>query len=241
MTATYIVTGATSGIGYGVSRSLLAQGHKVLGIGRDFAKNPIQSDCFIPYSVDFSQTDRLPELFRQLSIEHPAITGLICCAGRGQFGSLEEFSYNDIEGLMAVNYTSHVFLIKTYMPLLKRQGFGKIIIIGSESGLKGARYGSIYCASKFALRGFAESIRQETARQNINISLVNPGLVRTAFFDDLNFKPGPEKKHAITVDTIVNVINYLLALPAESNVDEINLSPLQHVVSKHSPGNSSSD
>lgn len=232
---TYIVTGASSGIGLGISQALLDQGYRVIGIGRDFTKVKLNCNEFIPLSIDLAMLEQLPQKFQQLQHDYPNIEGIICCAGQGLFGSLEEFSYSAIQSLMSVNFISQVYLIKTYIPVLKRQNAGKIIIVGSESALTGARYGSIYCASKFALRGFSESIRHETAKHNISISLVNPGMVRTDFFDQLDFEPGHKPNHALTVDHIVNLIMYILSLPPECCVNEVNLAPRQHVVQKRKP------
>ena len=59
---------------------------------------------------------------------------------------------------------------------------GHIIVLGSEAALRGAKKGSIYAASKFALRGFLQALREEVSSSGIRITLINPGMVRTTFF-----------------------------------------------------------
>ena len=64
--------------------------------------------------------------------------------------------------------------------------------MGSEAALAGTAQGSLYCAAKFALRGLAQALRAECARAGIRVTLVNPGMVQSPFFDELDFRPGPE-------------------------------------------------
>lgn len=232
----YLITGATSGIGKGICLRLLSQGNRVIALGRDFTKLKTESKKYtqnlIEVPCEFSDLGSLPEKFKSLGQQYDKIDGLICCAGIGQFGSLEEFSFSDIDKLMDVNFKSHVYLIKSLIPAMKKNKQGKLIFLGSESGLQGGRYGAIYCASKFALRGFAQSLRHECSRSNIQVTTINPGLVRTPFFDDLDFEPGSEVNHALSVDDVVESIMQVILMPNKSNIDEINLSPMQNVVIK---------
>ena len=104
---------------------------------------------------------------------------LIFAAGVGQFGSLEEFSYDQIQALMTINFTSPVLLTRALLPSLKRKTRADLIYIGSEAALKGSRKGAIYCASKFALRGFTQALREECSTDKVRVCLINPGMVLT--------------------------------------------------------------
>ena len=80
-------------------------------------------------------------------------------------------------------------MTRALIPLMKKQKKGKIIFIGSDSALQGGKQGSIYSVAKFGLRGFSQALRDECAKSKVHISIVNPGMVRTDFFDELSFSP----------------------------------------------------
>ena len=107
---------------------------------------------------------------------------------------------------------------------------GKLILIGSEAGLKGGQKGSVYSATKFGLRGFAQSIREETAKNNIFVTVINPGMVRGKFFDDKSFHPGKSKENAIEPGDIAKVVHNLLHENLAMVFDEINISQMKKVI-----------
>ena len=166
----------------------------------------------------------------QLQQQFPEIDDVVFSAGRGQFGSLEEFSYAQIEALMTINFTSPVFLTKALLPALKRKTHSDLIYIGSEAALKGSRKGALYCAGKFALRGFTQALREECANSNVRVCLINPGMVKTPFFDQLSFEPGEHESNAILPDDVAAAVAYVLESRPQMVIDEINLSPLNKVV-----------
>jgi len=231
-TRTVLVSGASSGIGYAIAQSLLDAGHHVIGIARDFSKikpTPLASN-FYHYCIDLEQLDELPNAFKPIQKAHPDIDTIICCAGRGHFASLEEFSYQHIRSLMDLNFLSQAYLTKTFLPTLKQRKQADIIFIGSEAALTGTRKGSIYCASKFALRGFAQALREECSRSGLRISIINPGMVNTDFFEKLDFRHGDDEKHYIRAEDVANTVNMIINAHPGTNFDEINLSPLQKVI-----------
>jgi short-subunit dehydrogenase len=154
----------------------------------------------------------------------------VCNAGQGRFGALEEFSYARIRGLMDLNFTSHAFLVRAFLPLLKKAGRGDLVFIGSEAALQGTQKGSLYCASKFALRGFAQALRQECPRAGLRVSIVNPGMVRTPFFDELDFAPGPDPANFVLPEDVAQAVSMILAARPGTVFDEINLSPQKRVI-----------
>jgi len=148
----------------------------------------------------------------------------------GQFGSVEEFSYTQIEDLIALNFTSQAFLTRALLPALKRKARSDLIFIGSEAALKGSRKGAVYCASKFAVRGFTQALREECGKSNVRVCLINPGMVKTAFFEALAFEPGDDDSNFIEPEDVAEAVSYVLQSRAQIVVDEINLSPLNKVV-----------
>lgn len=223
------MTGATSGIGRATCVRLLAQGHEVVGVGRDFSKiEPVPG--FEPVEIDFSDLGRLPEKLLDLRRRWPRIDALVLSAGRAVLGHLEELSFEQIRGLVDLNFTSQAFVVRALLPGLKRQGRGDVVLIGSEAALRGSRQGSIYCASKFALRGFAQALREECAKSGVKVSIINPGVVRTPFFDDLPIEPGEHEDNALAPEEVAEAVEMVLSLRPGAVIDEINLSPLKKVV-----------
>jgi 3-hydroxy acid dehydrogenase/malonic semialdehyde reductase len=227
---TILVTGASSGIGRAIARNLLQQGHHVIGLSRDRSKFIRQMDDFSPVQLDLSRLDELPQKIRELELAFPEIDAVIFCAGRGQFGSVEEFSYTQIESLMTINFTSQAFLVRALLPALKRKSHCDLIFIGSEAALKGSRKGAMYCAAKFAVRGFTQALREECGKSNVRVCLINPGMVKTAFFEQLSFEPGDDQSNFIEPEDVAEAVSYVLNSRAQIVIDEINLSPLNKVV-----------
>lgn len=227
---TVLVTGASSGIGRAIAQHLLQQGHTVIGVSRNCQKFTRQMVNFSSVQLDLSQLNELPQRIHQLQQTFPDIDAVVFCAGMGRFGSLEEFSYTQIEALMNLNFTSQVFLTKALLPTLKTKTTCDLIYIGSEAALKGSRKGSIYCASKFALRGFTQALREECGKSNVSVCLINPGMVKTAFFEPLSFEPGDHESNSISPEDIAATVSFVLASQANIVIDEINLSPLNKVV-----------
>ena len=147
-------------------------------------------------------------------------------------GFLEQLSVKDIRLVMDTNLTSQIIVTKAFLPLLKKQGEGDILFMGSEAALKGARQGSIYCASKFAVRGFSQALRDECGKSGVRVTLINPGAVRTPFFEKLQFEPGPAPENAIEPEDISGAISMVLAARQGTVFDEITLSPRNHVWKK---------
>ena len=221
-----LITGVSSGIGAAIRNKLLKEGEEVFGISRQIPN--YSHPHFHPYAIDLSDLKTLPS--KLASFEN--IDALICNVGRGHFGSLEELSLKQMHSLMNLNFFSHIYLIKTLLMSLKKKKRSDIIFIGSEASLAGKQKGSIYSASKFALRGFAQSLREECARTPLQISMIQPGMVRTSFYDHLYFEPGKEESHAILPEDIAEIVALILKMRQGTICDEIILSPQKKVIRK---------
>jgi NADP-dependent 3-hydroxy acid dehydrogenase YdfG len=227
---TVLVTGASSGIGRAIAINLLSQGHRVIGCSRDCRQFTHSHPRFYSIEIDFCQLTSLADKAKQILKHYPDLDTVIFAAGYGQFGSLEEFSYAQIENLMTVNFTSVVFLTRALLPTLKQKPYADLIFIGSEAGLKGNRKGSIYCASKFALRGFTQALREECATSGVRVGLINPGMVKSAFFSELNFAPGEQRCQHLLPEDVAQAVSYILNANSKIVIDEINLNPLHKVI-----------
>ena len=237
-TQTLIVTGASSGIGRSIVERQIDAGMRVIGIARDFSRVPDYGKSFVSIELDLADLETAADHLTVLSRKYPEVTGVICSAGRGRFGSLEEFSYADIRSLMALNFTSQAYVIRAFLPSLKRNGRGDVVIIGSEAALVGGARGAIYSASKSALRALAKSLRAESAASGVRVTTINPGMVRTDFFETLDFEPGPDPDNFIEPEDVAKAVSSVLDTRAGTVIDEINLSPLKKVIRKKNPRDS---
>lgn len=229
--ATAVVTGASSGIGRAVAERLVREGFRVLALSRRGAAAEA-SESILPQRLDLGNLDELPAELDELARAHPEVRVVVSCAGRGRFGSLEEHSYGEIRALLDLNLVSHLFVARAFLPRLKRRGGGHLVFVGSESALRGSRYGSVYSAAKFGLRGLAQSLREEAATAGVAVSIVNPGMARTPFFDELDFAPGDRPDNALEAADVAEAVWLAISARQGTVVEEVNLAPLSRVVRK---------
>lgn len=231
-----LVTGHSKGIGFAITEALLENNNTVIGAARTKIEERAR---LAQFSVDFSHPDNTELFAKELarrsqnsSDEKNQIDAVICNAGSGQFGALENFSNAHIQNSIQLNLVSPLVLLRTLLPILKQRKRSDIIFIASESAIQGGRYGSVYSAAKFGLRGAAQSLRYECASANCHVGIINPGMVRTGFFDGLNFEPGNAEQHALQAKDVAQSVLSILNSPDNAVIEEINVSPLQHVVQK---------
>ncbi|MDO6459092.1 SDR family oxidoreductase [Granulosicoccaceae sp. 1_MG-2023] len=224
----YLVSGSSRGIGLAISEALLAAGHRVTGIARS---TPALHGRYEHIALDLSDAEAVRRALEP-RLKQTCFDGLINNAGAGLFGSLEEFSWAQIEASLRLNLLSAMQLTRLLIPQLKRQARSDIVFIGSESALQGGRYGSVYSAAKFGLRGFAQSLRHECAGSNTHVGIVQPGMVRSDFFNDLHFGPGPDAAHALLPADVAAAVMQMLNAPDHALIEELIVNPRQHVVKK---------
>lgn len=231
-----LITGASRGIGQALSLKLLDAGDRVIGIGRDFSHfspfphGPLPQPGFEAITVDLADLDALPKRLSEVAGKHRELDAVVSNAGAGRFGHLEQLSPHQIRASVDLNLTQHILVARSFLPLLKRRGRGDLIFMGSETALSGGIKGAVYSACKSALRGLAHSLRRECAAAGVRVGIVNPGLVRTGFFDGFDFRPGEASENAIAPDAVADAVIAMLDAPYGTVVDEINLSPLKQVI-----------
>ena len=226
-----VLSGASSGIGLSMTKTLLREGYSVIGLDKSVSGLDVTNEKFKSIVLDFSNLDELPELLAGILTEiNQPIRALVNNAGLGRMAFVEQLSIADMKMVMEVNFLSHAIITKHFLPVLKQQKeLVDIIFTASEASIKGARQGSIYCASKFAIRGFAQALREECAKSSVRVSVLNPGAVRTPFFKELHFEPGSEPENAIEPEDVAEVLLTILNARPGTVIDEVNLSPQKQV------------
>lgn len=223
------ITGTSRGIGRAVAERCLQAGNTVYGLARQ--AESLQHQNYVPLNCDLNDMAAVEKTLREVRAQNFA--AVILAAGYGRFTQLEGFSAAQMQHIMQVNFTSQAYILRCLIPAMKKQQCGSIIVLGSEAALQGAKRGTLYCASKFALRGLCQSLRAETRNDNIVVSLVNPGLVSSDFFQELDFAPGERLGQALAVSQVADQLMHILAQPAGVVIEEITLQPMaKHIVKK---------
>jgi 3-oxoacyl-[acyl-carrier protein] reductase len=178
-----LITGGSSGIGKATAIDLVGKGAIVCITGRNKVKlEKVASEInAIPIHLDVSKYNSIAVKTLDAFHSMGGIDVLINNAGIGEFARLEDIKVNHFESIFATNVFGLTMLTQEVVKFFKTQQYGMIINIGSSAATSGFPSGSVYCASKFALRGLTECWRHELRRDNIRVVLVNPSEVPTAF------------------------------------------------------------
>ena len=142
---------------------------------------------------------------------------MMCNAGFGIAGAIDDITPDQMQKLMDVNYTGTYHATRAALPVFRRQGSGHIIIVSSIVGKRGVPYMGAYSATKFAQVGLAECLRAELAGSGIHVSVVFPVSTETEFFDVMSRETGTAVTRAMgprqTVDTVADAIARAIERP----------------------------
>jgi len=190
---TWLITGASSGIGRAVATKLLAKGHRVAAFVRDpRAMDQLATaypELLWTAQVDITDTVELRLATDRAFAELGHIDVLFSNAGSGAFGAAEELADAVIEQQIALNMVAPIQLIRSALPHLRAQGGGRIIQMSTMGGQLTTTGGSMYHASKWGIEGFTEALMGEVAAFGIAVTLVEPGNIRTPFGAALSIAP----------------------------------------------------
>ncbi|WP_432936709.1 SDR family NAD(P)-dependent oxidoreductase [Kribbella sp. CA-253562] len=184
--ATWFVTGASRGLGAEIARTALAGGNDVVVAARDLGRLPEDlktSDHVLGIELDVTRAEQIPAAAQTAIERFGRIDVLVNNAGRGLLGAVEEITDAEARSLFDLNVFALIDMTRAVLPVMRAQGSGKIVNIGSRSGFEGEPGVGLYCASKFAVAGLSESLSKELAPFGIQSMVVEPGVLRTDFLD----------------------------------------------------------
>jgi NAD(P)-dependent dehydrogenase (short-subunit alcohol dehydrogenase family) len=150
--------------------------------------------------VNVAQEAKVKVFAEEVFEGHGRATILFNNAGVALLGQFEEYSLADFRWLMDINFWGVVYGVAYFLPLLKKEKRAHIVNTSSLLGFFGAAGQSAYCASKFAVRGFTESLRHELLGSNVGVTCVHPGFIRTAIA--MHAKPGERAAESIKKESM---------------------------------------
>jgi NAD(P)-dependent dehydrogenase (short-subunit alcohol dehydrogenase family) len=186
MPKTWFITGASSGLGFEMTQQLLAQGQKVVATIRrpgalitQLEQEYREGLDIVP--LDLVEPQSLASAVKDAFQRHDRIDVIVSNAGYGLFGAAEELTNEEIDRHIATNLAGSIHLIRAALPLLRRQGGGRIVQVSSEGGQIAYPGFSLYHATKWGIEDFVEAVAQEVAPFGIDFIIAEPGPTGTNF------------------------------------------------------------
>ncbi|SHF58666.1 SDR family NAD(P)-dependent oxidoreductase [Ornithinibacillus halophilus] len=188
---TIIVTGASSGIGERLVWEIARNGGKPVMLARSQEKlyelqRQLQTELKATscvYPVDLSDENQTEQTVVKILSEHPIIHALINNAGIGMFDYVKDVNWNDVKDMFDLNVLSLIKLTHLLLPHFINKQDGHIINVASQAGKIATPKSSIYASTKHAVIGFSNALRIEMKQENVQVTTVNLGPVRTNFFE----------------------------------------------------------
>ncbi|MEO8042110.1 MAG: SDR family oxidoreductase [Acidobacteriota bacterium] len=182
-----VITGAASGIGRALAVRMAREGIAGVAIADTNEEGLKETAGLVEaasarvstHSLDVSDRAAVGQFAKDVIDEHGRVTHLINNAGVGLIGRFEHLTIEDFEWLMGINFWGVVYCTKAFLPTLREQKSAHIVNVSSVFGLIAPSEQTAYSSSKFAVRGFTESLRHELADTNVNVACVHPGGIKT--------------------------------------------------------------
>lgn len=235
-----IITGASSGIGRATAMALARRGARLSLIARsDKALAELSVEVMANgardahhFVCDVRQEDDVESAVAAAHKAFGRIDALINSAGLSLNGEVDGYSLEDWRTVIDTNLTGTFLMCRAVLPIMKKQRRGEIINISSGAGRNGIKQMAAYCASKFGVIGFTESLALEVRNQNIRVSVLLPGSVATDFSrvarrqNRVDEQEGKDIGYSMTAEEVASVITSMLEQPAQAWMSEVVLRPL---------------
>ena len=222
-----VITGASGGIGFDVSKRLISLGAKLVLLGGKNLKklNELKSlasslglDCLI-LSGDITNLDFIKASHQEILKTFGKVDCLINNAGLAHNDAFLDVSEKLFDDIFALNVKAPYFITQTFLPTLKNSNSATIINIASVVGHSGYVNQSVYSSSKHALIGFTKSLARETYKDGVRVHVISPGGVETDMVKLT--RPDLDTSSMIKTTDIADVIEFLLTHRTNAVIDEI--------------------
>ncbi len=217
-----VITGGSDGLGFSLAKSLLAKGAIVNIIARD--KNKLDlvvkqlGSNAVGFSADVSNWQEIEQVSRKIE----SVDVLINNAGVWIEGSLLDCEIDKIDQAIDINLKGVIYTTKAFLPKLQKETESHVLNVVSTSGLKGRDGQSVYCASKFGVSGFTESLKVDLEKTNVKVTGFYPGGMHTHLFD----KAGNPKSNQdwMSTDKVADIITFMLEQDISMVMDQVVLN-----------------
>src|SRR3989440_5910818 len=231
MSSTWFITGASRGLGRELTEQALARGDRVAGTLRtptqldDLAV--VAGDRLWVRQLDVTDTMQMGRVVKEVFTDHERIDVVVSNAGFGVFGAAEDLTNDQVEQMIATNLTAAIHLTRLVVPHLRRQGGGRLMQVSSMGGHIAFPAFSLYHATKWDIEGFYEALAQEVAPFGIHTTLVEPGMIRTGFYEAATRVPmsepyqgGPADRKPIPLEQMPGSQTKVVAAMIEAALSE---------------------
>jgi len=195
-----LVTGSSTGIGFETSLALARDGFYTFATMRDIVKGEKIKEIagkenlsIKIIELDVDKEDSVKNAVQNIMKKKQRIDVLVNNAGWGLWGSVEDVSVDEFKTQFETNFFSVIRMIQEVAPIMREQNSGNIVNISSIAGRIGFPISPAYISSKFALEGLSESLRFELMPFGINVIIIEPGMIKTNFFDPMKLGKKAEK------------------------------------------------
>jgi Short-chain dehydrogenases of various substrate specificities len=228
-----IVTGASSGIGYAISKKLSALGYEVFGIGRNFEQTKWQAeDCVHPIVCDVLDTNKLCASLKQIMAQHQVYI-LVNNAGIGYYGPHEELSPDKLKKLVRTNLEAPMILTQQLLRHLKKNA-GYVINVSSVTASQSNPHGCAYGATKAGLTSFSHSLFDEARKYGVKVVTIFPDMTQTNLYRNADFREGDEIESYLLPEEVAMTVEWILGQREGVIVTDITLKPQFHRIKRKS-------
>ncbi len=233
-----IITGAANGVGKAIAQLLKNENLILLDIDEKNLKELSLNSNAKYYLCDVSDDEQMLNVINDIRQNYETIDCLINCAGMwisGDMSKTEEPIYNEMNDLSRIkkvidtNVFGVIGMIKSIFPIMKKQGYGQIININSQSGVMCEPPFPIYNATKQSTNAFRKAIQNDLSQNNIKITDVCPGLIQTDFYKRANNElPSNVMDTGLTPEDVANTVKFVFDLPHEITIPSIEVRHIKN-------------
>jgi NAD(P)-dependent dehydrogenase (short-subunit alcohol dehydrogenase family) len=229
-----VITGASRGIGRAIAMALAKEGAIIVANAR--RKAPLDelvkdveelNGRIVAVQGDVTNEEDVKTLHNEVIGQFGHCDILINNVGVGKYGPVKDFSVDDYDWIMKANMRSTFLVTRAFLPEMLDNKSGSIIFISSVAGLRGLPNEAVYCASKCAQVGFAQSLDYETRPHGVKVSVIAPGATKTDFAFGTGRTPGdPKLDEYSDPEDVAESVLFVLSQPEKTRVMLVSMRPM---------------